>query len=72
MSFETLAMTLHDEALIQSARHAPVETVVPLALDYELALGSVRTTMTAIHLGKNADSTPGSVVAKSPEAVGQK
>ena len=51
LTFEKLAVALHDEALVQSARHAPVETVVPMAVDYELGLGSVRCTMTSIRLG---------------------
>lgn len=54
LTFEKLAMALHDDALVQSARHAPVETVVPMAVDYELGLGSVRCTMTSIHLGTPA------------------
>lgn len=72
MSFEKLAMALHDDALIQSACHAPVETVVPLAIDYELALGSVRTTMTSIHLGKCPDPKQVLMVTKGPGPVGQK
>ncbi len=72
MTFEKLAMTLNDEALIQSAHHAPVETVVPLAIDYELGLGSVRATMTSIRLGKVAGPSRVLVVTKGPESVGQK
>jgi len=70
MTFAALARILHDEALLQSALHAPVETVVPLVMDYELALGSVRVTMTSIYLGKDCREPPqDSMVTESPEPV---
>ncbi len=72
MTFKQLAKTLQDGALIASADHAPVETVVPLAVDYELGLGSIRATMTSIHLGATVKAERSLVVAKGPEPVAQK
>lgn len=51
LTFKQLSALLQNNALIQAADHAPVETVVPLAVDYELGLGSVRASMTSINLG---------------------
>ena len=72
MTFKQLAKTLQDGALIASADHAPVETVVPLAVDYELGLGSIRATMTSIHLGAAIKAERSLVVVKGPEPVAQK
>lgn len=72
MTFEHLASVLNDKALIESARNAPVATVVPLAMDYELGLGSVRATMTSIRLGKGEEPARVLVMSKGPEPVGQK
>ena len=72
MTFKQLSKTLQDAALIESAGRAPVETVVPLAVDYELGLGSIRATMTAIHLGTVVKAERSLVVAKGPEPVTQK
>ncbi|MCX6998661.1 MAG: hypothetical protein NTV49_16665 [Kiritimatiellaeota bacterium] len=49
LPFETLAEQQGDSALLTAARAAPIRSVVPLVLDYELGLGHVRATMTAIH-----------------------
>ena len=72
MLFADLAALTGDAALVESARHAPVETVVPLIMDYELALGRVRATMTGIRVG--ADAVPGHplVVTKGPGPVAEK
>lgn len=73
LTFKQLAKTLQDRALIESADHAPVETVVPLAVDYELGLGSIRATMTSIHLGAAIKVDPALiVVTKGPNPVAQK
>ena len=72
MTFKQLAKTLQDGSLMESADHAPVETVVPLAVDYELGLGNIRATMTSIHLGADIKAAVSSAVAESPKAVGQK
>jgi len=72
MTFKQLAKTLQDGSLIESADHAPVETVVPLAVDYELGLGNIRATMTSIHLGADSKAAGSSAVAESPKAVRQK
>ena len=71
MTFEKLAMAVHDESLVASARHAPVQTVVPLAMDYELALGKVRVAMTSIRMGKSGSTNQFSMVPESPEPVAQ-
>ncbi len=55
MTFAKMAEMLKDADLAKAARTAPMETIVPMAVDYELGLGSVRCTMTSIHVGK----TPG-------------
>ena len=55
MTFVKMAEMLKDAELAKAAKTAPVETIVPMAVDYELGLGSVRCTMTSIHVGK----TPG-------------
>lgn len=72
MTFKQLAAMVHDEALVQSATRAPVETVVPLAVDYELGLGSVRATMTGIHLGAPSRMDRPLVMAEGPKSVTQK
>ena len=72
MSFEKLALALHDEALVNSALHAPVQTVVPMAMDYELALGKVRVTMTSIHLGASGRTNQVLMAPECPEPVAQK
>ena len=72
MTFKTLATTLNDESLVESARHAPAETVVPLVMDYELGLGSVHIVMTSLYLGKSCDETsPLSRSAECPKPVAQ-
>ncbi|MEI8120557.1 MAG: hypothetical protein WCI20_00785 [bacterium] len=72
MTFEKLALALHDDDLVCSAQHAPVKTVVPMAMDYELALGKVRVTMTSMHLGATSRTNLVSMVSESPGPVTQK
>jgi len=72
MTFKQLAVMLHDDALTQSAIHAPVETVVPLAVNYELGLGSIRATMTSIHVGPVVRPDRPLVMAEGPKSVAQK
>ena len=54
VTFDTLAALLKDGALCEAASRAPAQTVVPLVMDYELALGVVRVTLKSIHLGRTA------------------
>ena len=49
--FDRLASWHDDPALAEAVRAAPVESIVPLVLDYELALGSIRATMTSVRAG---------------------
>lgn len=73
LTFEALAKVLNDARLVESAHSAPVETVVPVVMDYELALGSVRVTMKSIHLGAADAAAGGSVLLpERPEAVREK
>lgn len=71
MTFEKLSRTLKDQALVESARKAPVETVVPMAVEYELGLGCVRATLVSIRLAKGDGPERPLVLAKGPPAVGQ-
>ena len=64
LPFETLAEKQGDSALLAAARAAPVRSVVPLVLNYELGLGNVRATMTAIHLGGTGGTN---AVSRPPE-----
>lgn len=52
VSFDALAGLLGDAALREAADRAPAKTVVPLVMDYELALGVVRVTMKSVHVGR--------------------
>ncbi len=67
--FSYLATAVGDDGLKQAAVTAPINALVPLVMDYELALGSVRVVM--------RDSTVGGVlpaataVAEGPEPVGE-
>lgn len=45
MLFSDLAAAIGDDGLKQAARTAPINAVVPLVMDYELSLGSVRVVM---------------------------
>ncbi len=69
MTFKQLATTLNDESLVQSALKAPVETVVPLAVNYELGLGSIRATMTSIRVGQAQKADRPLVMAEGPKAM---
>ena len=71
MGFDTLAADQKDDGLINAARTAPVPTVVPLVMEYELGLGSVRATMTAIRSGTKPLAGRTLVVSKSPKPVAQ-
>ena len=55
---------------IKAAHEAPIESIVPLLMDYELCLGSVRTTMTDIHVGHPA-TCPSLVLSEGPKPVTQ-
>ncbi len=70
MPVETLAEQLNDAALLTVARTAPVRTVVPLLLIYELGLGSVRATMTAMHVGRDGAASGAPPVAEGHAAPG--
>jgi hypothetical protein len=72
MTFKQLAALLHDDSLTQQAIHAPVETVVPLAVNYELGLGSIRATMTSIHVGPAVKADRPLVMAEGPKSVVRK
>lgn len=71
LDFKQLAALRHDPGLIQAARKAPMESIVPLVMDYELGLGSVRTTMTSIYMGENPAAHQPLLVSKGPESVAQ-
>jgi hypothetical protein len=72
MTFKQLASTLNDDSLVQSALKAPVETVVPLAVNYELGLGSIRATMTAIRVGPEIKGGTPLVLAAGPRSMVRK
>lgn len=67
MGFAELARQLGDPALERAAREAPVQSVVPLVIDYELGLGSVRSSMTAIRVA----GAPAAGVVQSQAAAGR-
>lgn len=71
VDFKKLAALCNDPGLIKAAEEAPIESIVPLVMDYELGLGSVRTTMTAIHMGKIQGANVPLVVSKGPKPVTQ-
>lgn len=70
LEFKQLAALRNDPGLIKAAQEAPIESIVPLVMDYELGLGSVRTTMTAIYMGNPGGGNAPIVVSKglAPEA----
>jgi|GEM_PF-1463883 len=68
MPVETLAGQLNDAALLTVARTAPVRTVVPLMLIYELGVGSVRATMTGIHVGREGAASGVARPVENPAA----
>lgn len=71
LDFKKLAALRNDAALIKAAQDAPIESIVPLVMDYELGLGSVRTTMTAIYMGGDFAPKSPLVLSKGPKPVGQ-
>jgi hypothetical protein len=71
LDFKKLAALRKDEALIKAAQEAPIESIVPLVMDYELGLGCVRTTMTAIYMGAAASPPAPLVLSKGPKPVAQ-
>jgi len=71
LEFKKLAAMRKDEGLVKAAQEAPIESIVPLVMDYELALGSVRTTMTGIHMGDGSAASPALVMSKGPKTVAQ-
>lgn len=70
MLFKDLAAVVGDDELKQAAATAPVNAVVPLVMDYELALGSVRVVMRSSGVG--GKSAVLSSVPEGPEPVGEK
>jgi hypothetical protein len=71
MDFKKLAALRNDEGLIKAAREAPIDSIVPLVMDYELGLGSVRTTMTSIRMGGEPLAPVSLVLSKGPVPVTQ-
>jgi hypothetical protein len=69
LDFKKLAELKNDAGLIKAAQEAPIESIVPLVMDYELGLGSVRTTMTSIYMGHSSKTNLPMVVTKSLPAV---
>ena len=69
LPFESLAEQQGDPGLVTAAREAPVPSVVPLVLNYELGLGNVRATMTAIHLGRAGCTNSVSLPPEGPPAT---
>ncbi len=69
LPFSELARVTGDNALREAARQAPVDAIVPLVMDYELALGSVRVVLA----GSGVESLPDSLAAapEGPETMGQ-
>ncbi len=73
LDFKKLAALKNDAGLIKAAQDAPIESIVPLVMDYELGLGSVRTTMTSIYMGQPASTNLPLVVTKNlPSASTEK
>ncbi len=70
MLFKDLAVVVGDDGLKQAAATAPVNAVVPLVMDYELALGSVRVVMKSSEVGERSSVL--SAVPEGPEPVGEK
>ncbi len=66
--FSTLAGEVGDPALTEASRAAPVDALVPLVMDYELALGAVRVVLEESEIEAVAGSAAG---GKGPDAVGQ-
>lgn len=71
LDFKKLAALRNDEGLMKAAQNAPLESIVPLVMDYELGLGSVRTTMTAIYMGGEVVPHNLLVMSKGPKSVAQ-
>lgn len=73
LDFKKLAALRQDQGLIKAAQNAPMDSIVPLVMDYELGLGSVRTTMTAIYMGgvRVPLIPPPLVVSKGPKSMAQ-
>jgi hypothetical protein len=70
MLFKDLAVVIGDDGLTQAAATAPVNAVVPLVMDYELALGSVRVVMKSSGVGERSPVL--SSIPEGPESVGEK
>lgn len=69
MPFSELAGKVGDPALEAAARQAPVDALVPLVMDYELALGAVRVVLVeSVVREAESASRPGS---EGPESMGQ-
>lgn len=68
MLFSDLAAAVGDEELRKAAAEAPVNAMVPLVMDYELALGAVRVVMKGS--GVEGGSPPLATGVERPEAVG--
>jgi hypothetical protein len=68
--FSDLAKAVGDDGLKQAVVTAPINALVPLVMDYELALGSVRVVMKGSAVGEA--SPVSSSVVESPEPVDEK
>lgn len=68
--FDQLAGWQADSALAEAVRVAPVESIVPLVLDYELSLGAVRATLTAVRAGATVAAPATADAARARPAAG--
>ena len=68
--FDQLAGWQDDPALAEAVRRAPVESIVPLVLDYELSLGEVRATLTGLRAGVAAPVAATADAARGAPADG--
>jgi hypothetical protein len=67
MLFRDLAAEIGDDSLKQAAEKAPINALVPLVMDYELALGSVRVVMKSSIVGDSSGRA--TAISESPEPV---
>ena len=57
-SFEEMARALQDSSLIQRALESPDWSMVPLAADYDLVLGCMRSSITNMHIEDETLASP--------------
>ena len=72
LPFGELVATRNDPGLVEAKRRAPVESLVPLVIDYELGLGSVRCTLTDIRSGAEASTNALPLTVGAPPPAGDK